>query len=142
MGKVIIIKGVSIALGISIFLLAVVFFQALLDPQPVNYLSAYSRYFTAISLLVGGFYAGHQWLKKGWLAGGSVGFMYCLVGLICSLILIPRMLTILDLFNALVPGTVLAGMAGVCGVNIGRAQARQSKASRIQRKKQVGRKLV
>lgn len=127
MGKVVIIKGVSIALGISIFLLGIVFFQALLDPNPINYLSVYASWFTAISLIAGGFYAGYQWQKKGWLVGGSVGFIYCLIGLVCSLFLLPRSLSTLDLINTLIPGTILAGMAGVCGVNIGRAQKRQSK---------------
>ena len=136
MRKVVIIKGVSLALGLSLFLLGLAFCQALLDHQPVNYLSGYTRCFTAVSLIAGGFYAGYRWLQRGWLAGGTVGFIYCLTGLICSIFLIPRTPSVLDLFNALIPGTILSGMAGVCGVNIGRAQRKQfrSTASSIKKR--------
>ncbi|HHU33506.1 MAG TPA: TIGR04086 family membrane protein [Clostridia bacterium] len=135
--KVIIIKGVCMALGISALLLGISIFQALLDPAPVNYLSLYSSLFTASGLLAGGFYVGYKWREKGWLAGGSVGFLYCLVGLIFSLVLIPRSLSLVDLFDALVPGIILAGMAGVCGVNIGRAQKKHLQARSTQIKKKA-----
>lgn len=135
--KVIIIKGVSMALGVSALLLGIALFQAFLDPKPLNYLSAYSRFFIALSLLTGGFYAGVNVGQKGWLVGASVGFMYSLIGCIASILLIPRLLSFRELVNALVPGTILAGMAGVCGVNIARAKRRQAKTRKMGIKKKL-----
>jgi putative membrane protein (TIGR04086 family) len=135
--KIIIIKGASIALGFSTLLLGIALFQALLNSQPVNNLSGYSRLFMATSLIVGGYYAGMKVGKKGWMVGGSVGLIYCLIGLIGSVMLIPRILSFMDLFDALVPGTVLAGMAGVCGVNIERAKKRRLKAGKMQIKRKL-----
>lgn len=126
-----IIKGVSIACGVSVILIAAVIWQALFNTQRVNYLAGYLHICVLISLLAGGFYTGYREGKKGWLVGGSVGLIYSGLGLFGSLLIIPRVLPFGYLARTLLPGIIYAGMAGVCGVNIGRAKNKQVKKTKI-----------
>lgn len=116
-------------LGLMVYALFVVLGLglALTGEGSLIYLAPYFKYSVMGSILCGGFLAGYFNKKRGWASGGLAGLCMTVGLLLVSMLFLPGAPALGELASSFFTGALLGGMAGVCGVNISRAQRKKQR---------------
>ncbi len=67
---------------------------------------------------VGGSFGARRSGRLGWLHGGLVGFLYAVISIALSFLVMPGTLIVLDLFRQTTVVAVVGALGGIIGVNI------------------------
>ncbi|WP_227767658.1 hypothetical protein [Zhaonella formicivorans] len=124
-----VLGGLALSITGSILFVALGLAAAVFSGAGFVYLSSYMGYVTTGSLLAGSFLAGYLNGKRGAFSGGAVGFTICLLSIVFSITLLPKAISLSEFILAVFPGSLLAGMAGACGVNVARAKRKKKKST-------------